>query len=91
MAVVQLKQFLREEISKYIPAWKNYVDDKLDGFDGQVVQQQVNALQIEVDALQVEVDALQAQTGAGNYTEGAGIKIVGTEIRLSIGTLPPSQ
>jgi hypothetical protein len=34
------------------------VDDKLDGFDGQVVQQQVNALQIEVDALQVEVDAL---------------------------------
>jgi hypothetical protein len=41
--------------------------------------------------LQIEVDALQAQTGAGNYTEGAGIKIVGTEIRLSIGTLPPSQ
>jgi hypothetical protein len=79
-----LKQFLREEISKYIPAWKNYVDEKLDGFDGQVVQAQVNALQIEVDAL-------QAQTGAGNYTEGAGIKIVGTEIRLSIGTLPPSQ
>jgi hypothetical protein len=42
---------------------------------------------VTADLLQV----LPAQTGAGNYTEGAGIKIVGNEIRLSIGTLPPSQ
>jgi hypothetical protein len=42
---------------------------------------------VNAELLQV----LPAQTGTGNYTEGAGIRIVGTEIRLSIGTLPPSQ
>jgi hypothetical protein len=71
-----LKQFLREEISKYIPAWKNYVDEKLDGFDGQVVQAQVNALQAEVDVLQADFVALPPITYQQDFLNTNSIVVV---------------
>ncbi len=41
-----------------------------------------------LEAVQVHVGMRGENSGVGSMTGGAGIVIIGTEIRLSIGTLP---